>query len=150
MKRFSETVYRKTEKTRAKWKWTNNDLQNTAQKTKDRATWIPLKTWGEVRCSGRVNSQAILVTSVVCVTVKRYEHHLIWTASTLTITSICSFLYNVLWIIVYPLIVLSVLHFAVSDYPFGIFTFLWLFIGDNKVILAEETITTIKSPACVL
>jgi len=26
---------------------TNNDLQNTAQKTKGRATWTPLKTWGE-------------------------------------------------------------------------------------------------------
>jgi hypothetical protein len=27
-------------------KKTNNDLQNTTQKTKDRATWTPLKTGG--------------------------------------------------------------------------------------------------------
>ena len=33
---------------------TNNDLQNTTLKTKDRATLIPIKTDGELRCSGRV------------------------------------------------------------------------------------------------
>ena len=27
-------------------KWTNNDLQNTAQETKDQETRIPLNTWG--------------------------------------------------------------------------------------------------------
>jgi len=32
-------------------KRTNNDLQNTKQKTKDRATWTPLKTGCELRCS---------------------------------------------------------------------------------------------------
>jgi len=35
-------------------KRTNNDLQNSKQKTKDRATRTPLKTGGELRCSGRV------------------------------------------------------------------------------------------------
>jgi len=32
-------------------KRTNNDLQNTTQKTKERATQIKLKTEGELRCS---------------------------------------------------------------------------------------------------
>jgi len=35
---------------------TNNDPQNTTQKTKDRATRTPLKTEVEPRCSGRVGS----------------------------------------------------------------------------------------------
>ena len=37
-------------------KRTNNDLQNTTHKTKDRVTRTPLKTGGELRCSGRVSS----------------------------------------------------------------------------------------------
>ena len=37
-------------------KRTNNDLQNTTHKTKDRVTRTPLKTGGELRCSGRVGS----------------------------------------------------------------------------------------------
>ena len=40
----------------AKRKRTINDLQNTTQKTKDRATQTPLKIGGELRCSGRVGS----------------------------------------------------------------------------------------------
>jgi len=32
-------------------KRTNDDLQNTEKKTKDRATRTPRKTWGELRCS---------------------------------------------------------------------------------------------------
>ena len=39
----------------AKRKRTNNDLQNTTQKTKDRATRTPLKTRGELRCSRMVS-----------------------------------------------------------------------------------------------
>jgi len=35
-------------------KRTNNDLQNITQKTKDRVTRTPLKTGGELLCSGRV------------------------------------------------------------------------------------------------
>ena len=35
---------------------TNNDLQSTSKKTKDRATKTPLKTKGERRCSGRVGT----------------------------------------------------------------------------------------------
>jgi hypothetical protein len=35
-------------------KRTNNDLQNITHKTKDRVTRTPLKTEGELRCSGRV------------------------------------------------------------------------------------------------
>ena len=40
-------------------KTTNNDLQSTTtQKTKDRAKRTPLKTGGELECSGRVSSSA--------------------------------------------------------------------------------------------
>jgi hypothetical protein len=35
---------------------TNNDLQNTSQKTQDRATWTPLKVGVDLMSSGRVNS----------------------------------------------------------------------------------------------
>jgi hypothetical protein len=35
---------------------TNDDLQNTTQKTKDPATSTPLKTGGEFGCSGRASS----------------------------------------------------------------------------------------------
>jgi len=41
---------------RKKDKRTKNDLQNTMHKTKDRATRTPLKTGGELKCSGRRNS----------------------------------------------------------------------------------------------
>jgi mannose-6-phosphate isomerase-like protein (cupin superfamily) len=37
-------------------KRTNNDIQNTSQKTKDRTTRIPLKTGGELRFPGRLSS----------------------------------------------------------------------------------------------
>jgi hypothetical protein len=37
-------------------KWTNNDLQNIAQQTNDRATRTPLKTVGELRCSATADS----------------------------------------------------------------------------------------------
>ena len=36
----------------------NNDLRNTTQKTKDRATQITLRTGSELMCSGRVNSSS--------------------------------------------------------------------------------------------
>ena len=39
-----------------KHKWTNNDLQNTTQKTKDRVTQTSLKSGVELRCSGRASS----------------------------------------------------------------------------------------------
>jgi hypothetical protein len=39
-----------------KRKRTNNDLQNTTQKTKDQATRTLLTIRGELRCSGRVSS----------------------------------------------------------------------------------------------
>jgi len=35
---------------------TNNDLQNITQKTKDRVTRTPLKSGGELQCSGRISS----------------------------------------------------------------------------------------------
>jgi hypothetical protein len=37
-------------------KRTNNDLQNIHAKNNDRVTGVPLKTGGELRCSGRVSS----------------------------------------------------------------------------------------------
>ena len=40
----------------AKGKRTNNDLQNTTQKTKDRVRWTLLATVGELMCSGRSSS----------------------------------------------------------------------------------------------
>ena len=49
-------IRRKTDNTITKRKRTNNDLQNTTHKTKDRATRIPLITGCERRCSGRLGS----------------------------------------------------------------------------------------------
>ena len=43
-----------------------NDFQNTTQKTKDRATQIPLKTGEELRSTSDTH----------CVTVKRFEHYI--------------------------------------------------------------------------
>ena len=41
---------------RKKYKRTNNDLQKNTHKAKDRVTPTPLKTGGELICSGTVNS----------------------------------------------------------------------------------------------
>jgi len=43
----------------------NNDLQNTTQKTKDRATRTTLKSGGELRCSGRVSSSCSAIVYFV-------------------------------------------------------------------------------------
>ena len=43
---------------------TNNDLQNTTQKTKDRAARIPIETGDEFRCSGRVSSSCLTSSKV--------------------------------------------------------------------------------------
>ena len=48
-------VIRRTDNAMAKRKRTNNDLQIITQKNKDRATRTPLKTWGELRSSGRIS-----------------------------------------------------------------------------------------------
>ena len=56
-------------------KKTNKDLQNTTQKNKDRATRIPLKIGGEIRCSGKVISSCSS-SDTHHVAVKRHEHHL--------------------------------------------------------------------------
>jgi hypothetical protein len=47
-------------------KRTNNDMQNTTQKTKERSKRTPLKTGGELICSGRVSSS--------CSTSKTWVH----------------------------------------------------------------------------
>ena len=47
---------RSTDTTMAKRKRTNNDLQNTTQKTKDLAKRTPQKTGSVLRCSGMVSS----------------------------------------------------------------------------------------------
>ena len=52
---------------------TNNDLQNTTQKTEDRTIGTPLNTMGEHKCFGRVSSscsmcgtrRAALLTNLV-------------------------------------------------------------------------------------
>ena len=55
-----------------KRKTTNSDLQNTTQKTKDRATRSPLKSRRELKCSGRVSS--FCSTGVTCrVTLKYFS-----------------------------------------------------------------------------
>jgi hypothetical protein len=52
-------------------------LQNITQKTKDQATWTPLKTGSELGCSGRVDSSCS--TCDTCpVTVKWQKHQLKW------------------------------------------------------------------------
>ena len=48
-------VIRRTDNAMAKRKRTNNNLQIITQKNKDRATRTPLKTWGELRSSGRIS-----------------------------------------------------------------------------------------------
>jgi hypothetical protein len=53
----------------AKRKRTNNDPQSTTQKTKGRATRIPLKTGGELGCSGRVGN-SYSTSGTHCVTLK--------------------------------------------------------------------------------
>ena len=45
-------------------KRTNNNLQNTTHKTKDRVTRTPLKTGGELRCPRRVSSSSYSVNLV--------------------------------------------------------------------------------------
>jgi hypothetical protein len=54
----SETVYRRTDNTMAKEKVQKNKQPSTKHtyKTKDRVTRTPLKSLGELRCSGRVSS----------------------------------------------------------------------------------------------
>ena len=54
--KFESVIRKRTDNTMAKRKRTNNDLQNTTQKAKDRARRTPLKTGGKLRCSGRVGS----------------------------------------------------------------------------------------------
>ena len=65
-KRWSETVgHKRIDNRIAKTKRTNNDLQNTTQKTKDWITQAPLRTRGELCCSGRVsNSCSSIRTSL--------------------------------------------------------------------------------------
>jgi hypothetical protein len=51
-------------------KKTNNDLQNTTQKTKDRVTRTRLKPGGELRCSGRVGSSCSIANCTFFFSVK--------------------------------------------------------------------------------
>ena len=52
----SESVNLRTDNTTAKRKRTNNDIQNTTHKIKDRATGTSLKTRSELGCSRKVSS----------------------------------------------------------------------------------------------
>ena len=61
----SETVYRRiTDNTMAKRKSTKDKQRSTKHtyKTKDRVTRTPLKTGGELMCSGRVNSSCSILS----------------------------------------------------------------------------------------
>jgi hypothetical protein len=64
----------------------NNDLENTTYKTKDRTTRIPLKNGGDLMCSRRV-----ICSCSTCdtwhVTVKRREHHLTWKSCSFALLS---------------------------------------------------------------
>ena len=66
----SQSVNRRRKQTQwqtVKEQRTSNDLQNTTLKTKDRATRTPLKTGGEIRCSGKVASSCS-IGGTCCVT----------------------------------------------------------------------------------
>jgi hypothetical protein len=65
-KNISKAVNGGTDNAVSKKDKTTNDFQNTTQKTKDRATQIPLKTGEELRSTSDTH----------CVTVKRFEHHI--------------------------------------------------------------------------
>jgi hypothetical protein len=54
--RYQRGSRRRTDNTMGKRKRTNNDLQNYTNRTTNRVTRTPPKTWGELRCSGRVSS----------------------------------------------------------------------------------------------
>ena len=51
-KDFRSCKPKKADNTMAKGTKTNNDIQNVTHKTKDRETRTPLKTGGELGCSG--------------------------------------------------------------------------------------------------
>ena len=57
--RYQKDIRIRKSEDRQQWpkiKRTKIDLQNITHKTKDRVTWTPLKTRGELRCSLRVSS----------------------------------------------------------------------------------------------
>ena len=54
--RFSKSKEVRQHNGQKKDKRTNNNLQSTTHKTKDRETQTPLKTGSELMCSGRVSS----------------------------------------------------------------------------------------------
>ena len=56
-------------------RWTKKDKQNATQKTKDQATWTPLKTRSELGSSGRVSSSCS-TSGTRHITVQ--HKHLIW------------------------------------------------------------------------
>ena len=55
-------------------KSTNNDPQNTTQKTKDRTTQTSLKTADELRCSGRVSTSTCGAHRVTLITNPMISH----------------------------------------------------------------------------
>ena len=65
--------YRQHNDQMKKDKRTNNDLQNIAQETTDRATRITLKAVGELRCSGGVNTPCSTHVRLVTNSVINFE-----------------------------------------------------------------------------
>jgi len=54
---------------------TNNDLQHTTHKTKDRLTRTPLETGGELRCSGKVSSSCSTSGTCRVKLYTKYNHY---------------------------------------------------------------------------
>ena len=54
--RICKSTHREINGPKKKVSKDNNDLQTITHKAKDRVTRTPLKTGGDLRCSGRVNS----------------------------------------------------------------------------------------------
>jgi hypothetical protein len=81
------------------------DLQNTTQKTKNWATWTPLKTSGDLECSWQVNCS--------CSTCDTYAQFLVFCVVFCRSFFLLAFYCLVLW-------------FTTFDYPFGIFKLFFL------------------------
>ena len=95
--RRSEFVNRRrTDNTKRKGKMTNNDLQNTTQKTNGRATRNPLKIGGELRCSISIFRVQDVTAELLLHLTPGFQTGLCW--------SIFSFLCSVVHIIVCPFV----------------------------------------------
>ena len=106
-------------------KRTNSELQNTTQKTKDRATRTPLKIVGELRCSGRVNKCNLIFSkmadSITHVQIKPWRKtvFLPFKASGITLWYLLVFPFDIFWY--FTLISSGITLCYLLVLPFGIF-----------------------------